>query len=330
MHMAKRLAAAVLIALFALGVTFAAFTVTENASAAADTSTAAGASMHRSYREASDIVLATCSLNYTSASGQEVSRFTVSSVYAGGMAAGDTFTLSCDASVGVSYLLYLGRGGGADYAEDESGFVSVSEELITVEGDTARCAGVSYSLSSIIEDFDEQRSVLTVPAQSFYYGDLASLAAACDDVALCRVISVDGPYATQCRSDVKGESISSTSNIIYVTLQTENSFGGRHSYGDIIKVAIAPARTQSVINEEDLSSVTYSSPVKLPAVGGHYVFFLAHSSDAKSDYHFAVNPYQGYVELVEDSIVRPYYNTALDGVYTLEALAARLSELFGF
>ena len=214
--------------------------------------------------------------------------------------------------------------------EDEAGYVSVTEGLITVEGDTAKCGSSRYSLSSIINDIAAQRSVLAMPAQSFYYNDAASLAAACDDIVLCRVVSVEGPKPTQCRSFVKGESISSTANLLYVTVLVENSFGGERAYGDTMVIALSPALTRSVINAGDLSAISYSSPIKLPQEGEHYIFFLTRSEDAKSDIRFAVNPYQGYVELEGDSVIRPYYNKAIEGVRSLGELAGIINSAIGF
>ena len=319
MYALKRLIAAFVVAALTVCITFTAVSVSDKA-ASAHTDASVSQSMHRSYREASDIVLASCTLTYADSTGSSVSRFTVNSVYGGSLVPGDTLTLPREAEVGESYLLYLAPGGGADYAEDESGFVSVTDELITVKGDTAVFGGSAYSLSSILDDFDEQRSVLTVPAQSFYYNDIASLASSCSDVVICRVVSVEGPFATQCRSNVKGESVSSTANLTYAELMVENSFGGSRAYGDIIRVALVPAHTLSVINAEDLASVQYPSPVKTPEVGRH----------AKSDCCFAVNPYQGYLELDGDSIIRPYYNRAAAELESVSQLAEIMRGLLGF
>lgn len=332
MRAVKRLVLLLLAAVFAVGMTCATITVSEQkpAPAAVSADAAAEFAIHRSYREASDIVLAACSLRYRAASGGLVSRFTVEKVYAGTLSAGDVFSLPGQANVGESYLLYLGRGGGADYAEDEAGYVSVTDRLIMVRGDTAYCGGGSYSLSSIIEDLSEQRSVLTVPAESLYYDDPRELICACADVVLCRVVACEGPVATQCRSDIKGETVMSTVDQTYYTLMVENGFGGEHSYGDRIRVAISPERTRSVINAGDLSSVSFASPVKTPQVGKDYLFFLIHSEDAKSDCCFVINPYQGYIELSGDLLIRPFCNAAFADISGLEEFAKLLAEVQGF
>ena len=329
MRTVKRLLSYVLIVFLAMGLTFASVKIAAPG-AAVSANAEPGPSIHRSYREASSIVLATCTASYSSASGAATSRFVVDTSYAGSLAAGDAFTLESRAVIGQSYLLYLGEGGGADYAEDEAGFVCITDELISVRDGIASLGGVSYSLSAIIEDLDRQSEVLTIPAQSFYYNTFEELFAACDDILLCRVASVEGPVSTPCRSDEKGESVISTTEQTFVTLTVLNSFGGVHNYGDSVTVALSPARTQSVINATDLTTVSFGTPLIMPEAGEIMIFFLQRSADAKSDCRFAVNPYQGFVRLVDDRIIHPYYNSALDGIEELNDFARLLSEYNGF
>ena len=329
MRRIKTLLACVLVAVMAVGVAFASVNIAAPG-AAASSAAAPGMTMHRSFREASDIVLATCSAVYRSASGVQMSRFTVDTVYAGSIKPGTLISLPGKANVGESCLLYLGRGGGADYAEDEAGYVSVTDEFITVKDGVASCGGVNYSLSAILEDLNEQRGVLTVPAQSFYYNDPQSLLAACDEVVIGMVVSVEGPVPTQTRSDEKGESVISTTEQTFVTVKVENGMGGMHAYGDTLRIALSPAKSQSVINATDLTSVSFTAPLLMPKAGEHYVFMLLRSTDSKSDCLFAVNPYQGYVMLVGDSLANPYYNTAFRELGSINELAAVMNEIRGF
>jgi len=327
---AKRLLSFLLVVLFAMSLTFASVKIAAPATAAVLANAEPAPSIHRSYREASSIVLATCTLSYRASSGGQMSRFRVDTAYAGALSEGDEFSLASRAVVGQSYLLYLGEGGGANYAEDETGFVCVTDELITVRDGIASLGGVNYSLSAIMEDLASQREVLNVPAQSFYYNNLEDLFTACDDIVIAAVTKVEGPVPTLCRSDEKGESVISTTEQTFVSATVLNGLGGVHSYGDNIKAVFSPARKLSIINATNLEAVSFGSEPAAPKEGEVYIFFLLRSKDAKSDYCFAVNPYQGCVLLEGDDVVRPYYNTALQGISSLEDFAALLNEHMGF
>lgn len=330
MRLLKRLLAFAVTMFAAFGLALAALTVTEQDGAAASVERTEVPSMRRSYREASDVVLATCEKSYVSSGGNAVSVFTVDIVYDGELEAGQTVTVCASAAEGGSYLLYLKRNGGADYAEDEERYASVTDELIPVRDGYAELGGAYFTLESIIEDLETQRGVLTVPAQCYYYEDTDSLFGACDDMILCRVTEVSGSVPTLCRSEEKGESATVTIDCTFVTVRVENSFGGEHSYGEKLTIALLPAHARSVINATDLAAVSDMPAPAAPSVGQEYIFFLLRSEDAKSSVHFFVNPYQGSVRLVDPDLVRCPGNAALKDIATLREFADALNKYRGF
>lgn len=330
MRVIKRLLAALIAGCFALGLTLAAVTVTEHEVNAASVTPSEVPSMRRSYRDASCVVLATCLSSYKTPGGSENSLFKVDTVYDGDLSEGKLINISAYAVEGQSYLLYLREGGGANYAEDEASFSSVTEGLIPVRDGVAELGGTEYSLSSIIADLEEQRSVIWVPAQSYYYNNAEELISACDDIVICRVTAVTSPTPMLCRSEERGESVTSTIEQTFVTLKVENSFGGIYSYGDKLTVALAPTHAQSVINATDLAAVSFDASPDMPKAGQEYVFFLLRSADAKSELHFAVNPYQGFIRLNGDALGVRGYNTALAGYPTLGSFAELINEIKGF
>ncbi len=279
------------------------------------------------YRDSSEVVFATCVVSFTSTNGGSTSRFTVDEVLGGDLVVGQTVSVSESASVGKSYLLYLKNGGGADYAEDESGFATVTDGLVAVSGSNAVYGGESVSLEALTSDISEQSTVLTVPAQSFNYDSLDTLAAAADEIFIGTVVSVSSPEHTLCRSYEKGESVLNTLDVTYVTIRVVNGMGSTLSRGDTVTLALIASRVHSVISATDLTSVSFRSPILQPAEGSSYVFFLEHSADEKSDVFFTVNPYEGYVRLEGNSLIRPYYNAAMKGMYDLRAFVLYLNEL---
>ena len=279
------------------------------------------------YRDAEKILLATCMRITQTEDGAAAARFTVDEALVGGDEEGATLTAVMNAEPGRQYLLHLKW----QEPQEETGravLVPVAEGLITVENGIASLDGQSCTLESIREDIRRQKKVLTVPSQKFFYNDFASLAAACDEVVICRVLSVSEPTETVCRSTQKGESTLSTLEQVFLRVRVENGLYGSLPYGEKLDVVLEPYYVRPVINATDLTAKTVKYPPEsLPRVGCVYIFFLQRSEDVKSDIYFTVNPYEGYVLLIGDRLIHPYYNRAMDEMNDLKLFAERLKKL---
>lgn len=275
------------------------------------------------YRDAELVLLAACMRVTQTDEGLPNARFTVDEVLAGKAEAGDVLSVPMNADPGKQYLLYLKTD-----PESGGGYVPVSDSAVTVEEGTAYLEGRSCTLESIREDMERQNSILTVPAQKFFYNDFPSLAAACDEIVVARVLSVSEPTDTVCRSARRGESVVSTLEQVFMRVRVENGLYGSFKSGDKLSVVLEPYYVRPVINATDLSVKTVSAPPEsLPQVGRSYIFFLLRSEDVKSDIYFTVNPYEGYVLLIGNTVRRPYYNTAMSEMNDLRIFAERLRAL---
>ena len=279
------------------------------------------ASVSLLYRDAERILICTCLRTADPDAGRELAKFRVDEVLDGAVEKGLTFDIAADALLGGKYLIYLTRGG------EEEDYRIMTGEPIPVEGGMAQFENAVCSIESIRRDIEEQRKILTVPSQSFFYGEFEPLVNACDEVIIGRVISVSGPVDTLCRSVEKGESTLSTLTQIFIRIRVENGFYGSFSYGDKIDVVFSPYNARPVVNATDLVPKTLEvHPDAEIQPGGRYIFFLQKSVDVKSDYYFAVNPYEGYVPVNGDAITHRYYNEAMSGVNDLKDFSARLYE----
>ena len=306
-----------LLALLALAVLFAVSVSLPLSGAEEDPDPAPPASVSTLYREADRVLVATCMRETAKEDGSFVSRFRVNSVFDGAASEGDNVSLECEAVIGRTYLLYLRNG--------DAGETLLTEAPLPVDKDSVTIDGETVSLKSIEQDIARQRKILVIPSGSYYYGSLETLAAECDDIVVARVLSVSDPTETVCRSVTKGESTSSTMNIVFVRIRVENGFYGGLVYGNKLEVAIMPYNAIPVLNSTDLSPMTADAPpVLTPEVGSTYIFFLVRSEDRKELRFFPVNPYEGCVLLVGSSVIHPYYNDALKGLDDLAGFSEKL------
>jgi hypothetical protein len=274
------------------------------------------ASVSRLYREADRILLAACTRTTEEDDGSFKSRFLVKEALEGSARLNEFITLPVSALSGEMYLLYLKAG--------DNGETLVSSEPFMVKDGAVICENETCSIESVRKDIERQRRILTVPAQSLFYGDIASLAEACDEIVVARVLSVDGPTETVCRAESKGESTISTLEQVFLRIKVENGLFGELRYGDKLSVVLSPYYTRPVINAATLTPKTVDPPpASNPKAGSVYIFFLIKSEDSKSDYYFTVNPYEGYVLLIGNDISHPYYNEAFREVHDIK----RFSEL---
>lgn len=272
------------------------------------------------YREADTVLLATCMRLTGEEAEQVAARFCVDKVLDGAAEEGDVITLAAEATAGVRYLLYI--------KNTDNGRELVSGSPIPVDSGNVIYENEVVSIESISEDMARQRKIIAIPSGLYFYGSLESLAPACDEIVIARVLSASEPTGTVCRSVMKGESTLSTLGMVFVRLKVENGFYGSLSYGDKLDVAIAPYNAIPVVNATDLTPMTADAPpVLTPQVGSAYIFFLIRGEDKKTVRYFPVNPYEGCVLLVGSSVIHPYYNDALKGIDDLAGFSARLREL---
>lgn len=129
---------------------------------------------------------------------------------------------------------------------------------------------------------------------------------------------------TVCRSTGNGESTVNTLEQVFVRARVENPLFSGFKSGNKVDIVIEPHDVKPVINATDLTQKKVNTPPEsTPTVGKVYIFFLVKSDDAKNNRFFTVNPYEGYVLLIGDSIIHPYYNNAFQQINDL----GRFSEL---
>lgn len=281
------------------------------------------ASLSVLYREAESILICTCLRSAKDDEGVPVSTFKVGSVLVGNEAADAILRLAAEAVPGTEYLLYLKA---AEDGEDGAK-VLIPGAVFAVEDGAISFEDKACSIAGIVKDIERQQKILTVPAQSYFYDRFDELVAACDEIVIGRVLKADGPKETTCRSTLRGESTVGTIEQVFLRVKIENGLFSGLKYGDKLNVVISPYYARPVINSVDLTPKTVEAPPETyPKEGGVYIFFLIRSEDTKSDYRFAVNPYEGCVQLIGNTIFHPYYNDAMRDMNDLLRFAKRLRE----
>lgn len=280
------------------------------------------ASVSLLYRDAEKIVISTCMRTANPDAGRPLATFRVDEVLDGAAEAGSTFDIAAEAQLGGRYLFYLAPG-----EEDGEDYRIMTGQPVPVNGGTAEFENAVCSIESIKRDIEEQRKILTVPSQSFFYGEFSALANACDEIVAARVLSVSEPTDIPCRSVGGGESTFSTQKQVFIRIKVENGFFGGLRYGDKLDVVLSPYNGRPVINATDLTpKIVDAHSAHGPKAGSRYVFFLLRSEDVKSDYYFMVNPYEGYVALSGNAISHPYYNEAFSEINDLRVFSDRLRD----
>lgn len=282
------------------------------------------ASIRMMYRDAACIALATCMRMAPKDGDKTISRFAIDETLAGDLDVGAVVNVEADAVPGEQYLLYLKPFDTSELTEDTILAPVYDSLLISVNQGTVSFKGETCTLDSVRDDIEKQKAVLSVPSKKFYYNDFNSLIESCDAVLICRVLSVSEPTMTVCRSTGNGESTVNTLEQVFVRARVENPLFSGFKSGNKIDIVIEPHDVKPVINATDLTQKKVNTPPEsTPTVGKVYIFFLVKSDDAKNNRFFTVNPYEGYVLLIGDSIIHPYYNNAFQQINDL----GRFSEL---
>lgn len=280
------------------------------------------ASLSKLFRDADLIAVATCLLNTLSADDDIPTGFRIDRTVYGRASSGEVIKVDASADAGRKYLLYLKKSDPSDTV-----YSVLTQDPIPFTDNAATYESVSFPIESILKDIERQEKILTIPSKFYYYDDFHALITSCDEVILGRVISVSKPTATLCRSEAKGETTQSSMNMVFVRIKVENSFSDSFEYGDFIKMVLAPYNSIPIINDTDLTPITSSSPYfNVPSVGNTYVFFLIKGEDKKRDDYFTVNPYEGYVLILKNEIIRPYYNYALKNISDLDTLSMMMKQ----
>ena len=319
MKIFKRVLAA-LVALAAVVTAFVRFPLPDRI-AASHKETPPPAAISRFYRESEGILLATCIRTAPAEDGGSVARMRIDSVLDGQAEEGEVVSIRAEAASGAQYLLYLAPRAEEGQAEE----TLLTGQPLPVESGSVMYEGELLPISAIVRDIERQREILTVPSQTVFYDSIESLAAACDEIVIARVVGKSEPRATLCRSAEKGASTLSTIEQVFLTVKVENGLFGDLTYGDKLSVVIEPYNVRPVINAVDLKPKTVEAPPESsPELGSVYIFFLLRSEDKKSSYYFTVNPYEGWVLLIGGSVIRPYYNTAFSRTSDLTRFVERL------
>lgn len=287
-------------------------------------------SLRSNFNDAANIVDAECMETYINEDGAETTSFLVVAVYAGSLEAGDRINCPCIAESGKRYLLYLDGGGDINHSEGTVGYTLICDAPFLIDGDSIILSdGRMMPLELVRGDMQTQAQVVTFPAQSQYYPSFEGLAAACDEILIARVDSVEKHREMLCRSSEKGEVVENELEATQLVLSVLNGLGGSFSTDSRLTLVIPPARQHSIVDAESLKAVNLFIKNEFKE-GDICIFFLVRSPDAKSDQYFFVNPAQGYLRLDGDTVTRCYANHACSDIHTLMDFINRLNPLLGF
>lgn len=287
-------------------------------------------SLRSSFNDAANIVDAVCMRTYINEDGLETTSFAVAAVYAGSLSIGARINCPCRAERGERYLLYLDDGGDVSHSEGTVEYTLICDAPFLIDGDSIVLPdGQAMPLDLVKADMQSQAQVVTFPAQSQYYPSFEGLVAACDEILIARVDSVEEHREMLCRSSEKGEVVENQLEATQLVLSVLNGLGGSYPSDSRLTLVIPPAKQHSIIDAESLKAVNLLIKNEFEE-GDICIFFLVRSPDAKSDQYFLVNPAQGYLRLEGDSIIRCYANHACSDIRTLKDFIERLNPLLGF
>ncbi|HWQ59473.1 MAG TPA: hypothetical protein VN540_10670 [Clostridia bacterium] len=286
----------------------------------------------RIYRNSSLVVMGECVRTHLNEEGVTCYDLAVGEVLAGSAKAGDLIHCA-DGTMkeGQTYLLYLASDASTVYfSEDISNYKLLTDEPLPVTEDgEVLFSGTKLSLRDIRANIREQNEIVSAPADTFYYKDLAALTEACTDIFIGRVASLPELSDTRFRSDSGETTVENTLSASTMQVEVYGSLKGSLRYGARASVVFCPALCDEMIDAATLKSLTYTaSDATVPAEGGVYLFFLVNSPDLKQNLYFAVNPIQAFAALDEEDRVHvTYLNRALAGYYSLDALARDMREI---
>ena len=278
--------------------------------------------VQRVYRDASLVVRGVCTRIHVNADGLNCYDFRVDELIAGAAEVGSILHIINGAmKADDEYLLYLALGEDVPYAEDTHSYVVLTDAPLKISGGKVTFNGTKIALNEIRRDIAAIKSVIAMPYNSYYYKELSALVKAADDIFIGEVVSEPTLMPRRFRADSNGASVENEMPASIVRVKALGVTAGPHNYGDEITLVYAPSMSSDIIDAATLRPVAYGED-KAPILekGRLYIFFLIHGPDAKQDYHFAVNPMQGFVEIAGNDVFCSYVNSAVADYFDLNAL----------
>ncbi len=278
------------------------------------------------YRNASLIVSGECTGSHIDASGSTCYDLTVTKVYAGNAKIGDIVHCTTGPmNTGVTYLLFLGQGEDVNYAEDLTGYSLISSAPMPIVDSEVIWDGKRISLQALQEEIQALLSVISAPAPVYYYDSISALTAAADEIFIGKVTRFPqmNDTAFSIRNGGAVEKAQYSASI--VSIEVYGVMKGSLSYGDELNMVFSPERIGGMLDASTLQhmELTAGQTPRLH-LNDVYVFFLTKGPDGKQPYRFPVNPLQGMIPLLGDTLHVPAANSALKPYDKLSALAQAL------
>jgi len=279
------------------------------------------------FKNAALIVSGTCVNQHTNAKGQPCSDLSIGSVIAGNAKSKEV--IHCENSnmgKNLEYLLYLAPSGDVNYAEDMVGFTVVSGNPLHIVDGAVTLEGQKLLVSDIIRDIEENlNSIITAPAQYYYYDSLAKLIEASDDIFIGRVDKLPPIADLKFRSRESGAGVENEAPASVAKIRALGSIKGAFVYGDAISMIYAPNTATEMLDAAALTPFRCdAASADILKEGGIYLFFLTKGPDSKQDYYFAASPVQGAVKLDGENILPAKSNKALTGYTDLPTLVSAI------
>ena len=257
------------------------------------------------YRNSSLVVQGTCLYEHIDPNGQTCFDVEIDNVIAGDAQPGDLIHCTKLQLIPQErYLLYLGEGEDTFHTEDTQGYLPLHEEPLRIVDNEVIWGNTRIPLEMIDRDIAEQKLIISAPAETYYYADLADLVSASDQIFIGRVKGVSLWTPTTMRTNADGTSVEKSVVTSLVTVEAFGSIKGEFKFSDTLTLVNASEKFSDMLDYGSLRPLDYAF-YEIPELkkGGIYLFFLQEGPDAKQKYYFPVNQLQGYVELEGEALI---------------------------
>lgn len=279
------------------------------------------------YRNSSLIVRGVCVQTHIGTDGSMCYDLEITEIIAGEAKIGDLIHCKKEMTQGGEYILYLSEGEDVIHAEDMAGFTLQAGPL-PIKEDTVQWDASGISLSELMQDIEEMRSVIVAPAKTYYHNELAELVSAADEIFIGRVDELPPMKELPFNTREEGVSTESSPLAAIVSVQAYGSVKGTVNYGDTLELVYSRETTANILDAGTLTAHSEMRPAPLLREDELYVFFLNYGPDPKQPYLFPVNIYQGYVHLSGDALYVSETNTALREYRSLIPLVQDMRKAF--